>query len=433
MKPSIHSTVLFLFVSHFSVQFGSAGPNPEHRKILLKGYDKIAIPSGEAGPIRVQVNGLSLNSIDINEKHQTISLQAWLSMDWIDPRLSWGTETKLENDGYLHFDHGEVWTPDLAVFNGAESTKILEFFGKSQVLSGFNGSVIWVPPIKATAHCELNLKRWPHDTQTCEVKIGSWTYSEDEVNVTLADGPAVNHESTLNNTEWELLGAEARRESREYDCCPGSNYVTIHYKFTLHRKSCSYTYTAVIPLLLIILINVVVLLLPKNRGEKLTLGIFNFLVATIFLLYLSSKLPALDHTPLIVVMYGLNLIFTAIIIAVSAVVINFTDGTPIRGTPKWTHWTFNRTVASIFCLKSLQKLTNAKRDGRSYSFKTGGTAGNGSVAMEDPMLVEQPKPKETDGGNKAEWLYLAAFVDRLTLHIYLNVCISLFFVFYIMF
>ena len=45
------------------------------------------------------------------------------------------------------------------------------------------------------------------------------------------------------------------------------------------------------------------------------------------------------------------------------------------------------------------------------------------------MLEQQPQPKppkETEGSNRAEWLYLAAVVDRAALIIYVTLSVLLF-------
>ena len=44
-----------------------------------------------------------------------------------------------------------------------------------------NGKVTYVPQIKASVLCRLNMKRFPYDTQICGFKFGSWTYHGEKV------------------------------------------------------------------------------------------------------------------------------------------------------------------------------------------------------------------------------------------------------------
>jgi hypothetical protein len=44
------------------------------------------------------------------------------------------------------------------------------------VLSPDDGSVMWVPPTRLTAHCHLTYADWPYDSHECMLKFGSWTH-----------------------------------------------------------------------------------------------------------------------------------------------------------------------------------------------------------------------------------------------------------------
>ena len=38
------------------------------------------------------------------------------------------------------------------------------------------GGVMWIPPMRLTARCNIDLTDYPFDTQTCSFKFASWTY-----------------------------------------------------------------------------------------------------------------------------------------------------------------------------------------------------------------------------------------------------------------
>jgi hypothetical protein len=126
-------------------------------------------------------------------------------MSWTDSKLQW----KPENYGNLtliHVADHEVWQPDLTLYNSAgenfqwflqKSQKILNFlagssidhYGNTNCIVYNNGKVLWVPPSKFDTFCELDLKYWPFDKQTCQIIIGSWTYSGFQINLTTAEKP----------------------------------------------------------------------------------------------------------------------------------------------------------------------------------------------------------------------------------------------------
>ena len=132
-----------------------------------------------------------------------------------------------------------------------------DFADAAQILVQSNGSAIWVPPIRFITNCQINLKNWPFDVQKCSVKIGSWTYHEDEIDLQFALGSTPESRVRVmmyegykfpNNTQWLVTESSSVRTARKYSCCV-EKYVDITYYFTLTRKYSTFTYTLVLPVI----------------------------------------------------------------------------------------------------------------------------------------------------------------------------------------
>ena len=52
---------------------------------------------------------------------------------------------------------------------------------KSNVVLVYTGEVQWVPPVIYKSSCRIDVKFFPFDTQECEMRFASWTYSAREV------------------------------------------------------------------------------------------------------------------------------------------------------------------------------------------------------------------------------------------------------------
>lgn len=65
--------------------------------------------------------------------------------------------------------------------------------GNRNVLVNSTGKVRWTPSVKVSALCDFNLRYWPFDTQKCFLKLASWVYSDDEINITT---PSINDYSS---------------------------------------------------------------------------------------------------------------------------------------------------------------------------------------------------------------------------------------------
>lgn len=47
-----------------------------------------------------------------------------------------------------------------------------------------NGSVIWVEPVQYSVHCQTDTTHWPYDTQAGMLRLGSWMYNGNVLNLT---------------------------------------------------------------------------------------------------------------------------------------------------------------------------------------------------------------------------------------------------------
>lgn len=47
----------------------------------------------------------------------------------------------------------------------------------------YTGKVYWTPPAIFKSSCEIDVRYFPFDQQTCFMKFGSWTYDGDQVSV----------------------------------------------------------------------------------------------------------------------------------------------------------------------------------------------------------------------------------------------------------
>merc|ERR1719150_2766268 len=189
-----------------------------------------------------------------------------MRLNWTDQYLSWDP-----NDfgglKQIHFGQSEIWKPDIQLYNNADSAN-MQHFGTTHFLVFNTGVVLWVPPAKFRAFCKVDLRQWPHDSQSCKLKFGSWTSHGDQIDLGLYhDMDTVDKLNFYTeNKEWKVDSSTATRSENKYETV-AETYPDVTFTFQISRRSPSYRAAIILPCLLTMLLVVTSFLLPPTAGE----------------------------------------------------------------------------------------------------------------------------------------------------------------------
>ncbi|CAF0836400.1 unnamed protein product [Adineta ricciae] len=283
-----------------------------------------------------------LQLISVVEKEQVLKTNVWLQVKWHDYQMKWKRE-KYGGIQSIRVPPSQVWTPDIVLFNNADGRYEASF--KSNVVVYYNGDMNWVPPAIYKSSCHIDVKFFPFDEQDCELRFGSWTYDQHQLNFTyyneierhvtikdyvvsgswdLMDGPMTIHHPS--NTTRNSIEKSYRSDRVEFVC-----------KLSIRRKTLFYTVNLIIPTVLISFLSIFVFYLPTDAGEKMTLSISILLALVVFLLLISKILPPTSTViPLIAKYLLFTFIMNIITIFCTVVIINYNYRTP--RTSKMPHW-----------------------------------------------------------------------------------------------
>ncbi|OWF50616.1 Neuronal acetylcholine receptor subunit alpha-7 [Mizuhopecten yessoensis] len=204
--------------------------------------------------------------------------------------LTWIDEFLILRDGVksLQLPRSEIWYPDVALFNSIDDPQHISD-GQHTVLLE-NGRVLWYPGRQYSVNCQIDIRRFPFDEQTCQVQIGSW---QTPVWIQrIADtGRSLNEIGYEKNGEWEIIG---RITQPEYNENLRISYVT--YEIHFRRHFLYPVINTLFPVVLLSFLNTLVFLLPARSGEKMTLSISVFLSFTVFLTVFNDMMPKLSTT-----------------------------------------------------------------------------------------------------------------------------------------
>ena len=152
-----------------------------------------------------------------------------------------------------------------------------------------DGSIEQIPPGIFKSTCKVSITWFPFDNQTCELKFGTWTYTEELVNLTLESTDAGSEILTTStddyqvNAEWELKSVIGRRNRVVYETISSQAYIDVTFEICIQRKTIYYFNNLIIPCIVIASMVIFGFQTPPDSGEKLTLCITILMSLTFFM------------------------------------------------------------------------------------------------------------------------------------------------------
>uniref|UniRef100_A0A1I8IY84 Neur_chan_LBD domain-containing protein n=1 Tax=Macrostomum lignano TaxID=282301 RepID=A0A1I8IY84_9PLAT len=149
---------------------------------MLKNYTRQNSPNGDS-TTTVYIGIYVIGFYSISEATMDYSLTIYLRLQWTDPRLSYNSsevggkaQIKLEDNIWE-----KIWVPDVFLRNEKKAA-----FHSVTIPNRFmnlepNGRIWYVIKLSITLSCEMNLKKYPLDTQMCPMMFESFGHTMDTV------------------------------------------------------------------------------------------------------------------------------------------------------------------------------------------------------------------------------------------------------------
>ncbi|XP_075215944.1 nicotinic acetylcholine receptor alpha6 isoform X3 [Lycorma delicatula] len=258
------------------VVFQSSIQGPHEKRLLnhllnMDYYNTLERPvANESEALEVKF-GLTLQQIiDVDEKNQILTTNAWLNLEWNDYNLRWN-DSEYGGVKDLRITPNKIWRPDVLMYNSADEG----FDGTyhTNVVVRHNGNCLYVPPGIFKSTCKIDITWFPFDDQNCDMKFGSWTYDGNQLSLELKDEAGGDLSDFITNGEWYLLGMPGKKNVLVYQCCP-EPYIDVTFTIQIRRRTLYYFFNLIVPCVLISSMALLGFTLPPDSGEKLTLGTY---------------------------------------------------------------------------------------------------------------------------------------------------------------
>ncbi|XP_035814457.1 5-hydroxytryptamine receptor 3A-like isoform X2 [Amphiprion ocellaris] len=235
------------------------------------------------------------NSGKINpkdEKSQTVTNHLWVSMYWTNELLTWNA-SDFCGINLLTIPRSMLWIPDIIIQEDAsDSGSVIK--GPHLTLNS-SGWVFSKAQQRLTYTCQLNLVKFPFDTQSCNITFTSMSSDVHTMKLgTLTNDTALTALSELimiTKGEWSLRSMEVVR-----DRTTNGTKSYLIYMITLERKPMLYVVNFIIPLSYLLVLDLASFFISQSSGEKLSFKVTILLSISVLLLILQDMLPSTEDS-----------------------------------------------------------------------------------------------------------------------------------------
>nr|XP_014345289.1 PREDICTED: 5-hydroxytryptamine receptor 3A-like [Latimeria chalumnae] len=195
----------------------------------------------------------------------------------------------------------------------------------------FDGHISLGKPHRIVSTCNLDVEKFPFDTQTCRLTIGPYLHRVEEITMLTKENSSVLTQQSKANLitveEWKFLGLEVWNTSEIYT--GGKETLIVHFDalsiksllmmmavltmlmtvmevatslmIHIQRRPMLYIFNFILPSAFMLLLDILSFFIPEASGEKLGFKITVILGFSVLLLILNDILPTTSTIPLIAI------------------------------------------------------------------------------------------------------------------------------------
>ncbi|XP_052781836.1 neuronal acetylcholine receptor subunit alpha-10-like isoform X2 [Mya arenaria] len=326
-------------------------------------YKPQLLPVCEVGiSVNISLDIALRQIVSLEEKDQVLTTNIWVRMGWHDCRLRWNSSQHYHITE-LRVPYGEVWIPDIALYDSSAEEVMMPGMTDYRVQLEHTGEVRYNFPTVLKSICRVEVTYFPFDVQDCQLKLGSWSHSNADLDFYPQKDTGDLSEFVENN-EWVVEKLKSARNVKTYG---NETYTDITYHIEMRRRSAFYVMTMMFPCILVSFIAAVGFLLPPESGEKVSLEVTVLLSQAVFLLVVSDFLPpSAQNFPILGTYFAVSMMLVGLSLVLAVLVLNVHHRGDIPGkiVPKWSR-TFFLEKLSMLCTRKKYRtsgnMNNVKR------------------------------------------------------------------------
>lgn len=242
----------------------------------------------------------------------TFDVEMYIELSWKDPRLTFSSH---ENDVLIFQEEeaaeklSEIWSPDPEIQNEIEQRQT-----ESIELRVFpDGLIEYEERFSATLHAELDLARFPFDTQTLGVEFQSFLWDIGD-SVFVSNEERTGFDPDFRTPEWLVKGASASVDQR-FEIRDDRAFSTYTFRIDADRQAGHYVMRFLLPLMFVMALTWSAFWMPA--GPRIRVGFVALLTVVASHTVISGNLPRLNYPTFADIVLLVCYLYVTVLIVVS--------------------------------------------------------------------------------------------------------------------
>ncbi|XP_028843335.1 gamma-aminobutyric acid receptor subunit rho-1-like [Denticeps clupeoides] len=276
--------------------------------LRIEDHDFTMRPAFGGPPIPVGVD-VQVESLDtISEVDMDFTMTLYLRHYWKDERLSFPST----NNQSMTFDSRlvkKIWVPDM-FFVHSKRSFIHDTTTDNVMLRVYpDGNVLYSLRVTVTAMCNMDLSRFPLDTQTCSLEIESYAYTDDDLMLYWKKGnESLNTDDRISLSQFLIQKFHTTTKLAFYSSTGWYNRLYIH--FTLRRHIFFFLLQTYFPATLMVMLSWVSFWIDRRAvPARVPLGITTVLTMSTIITGVNASMPRVSYIKAVDIYLWVSFVF----------------------------------------------------------------------------------------------------------------------------
>jgi len=257
---------------------------------FFAGYDNAVRPDFDKGKPLVISADLYVEAFgNIKEANMEYLVYGYFRQRWKDSRLAGRLNFSLTLKGA---EIENIWLPDPYCYNARESNMMMQDTQlHSRISVDPSGDVLYSKGLTLLASCNMDLRNFPLDSQSCCLKFGSYGYTTNDIIYEWGPSGVV-----VGNNEMAQFEYKSNNISSSIEEFSVGNFSTISVKFLFERRVGYYLIQVYLPDIFVVALSWIVFWMDKTEmGDRMALGITTILTIMFLLGSLNGTMPRVSY------------------------------------------------------------------------------------------------------------------------------------------